>query len=49
MTLGADSNKARWVVRGFSQQHVVDYDKTFSPAVKPATIRTVLSIGVSRD
>ena len=30
--------------RGFSQQHVVDYDKTFSPTVKPATIRTVLTL-----
>jgi hypothetical protein len=27
----------------------VDYDETFSPVVKPATMRTVLSIAVSRD
>jgi hypothetical protein len=27
----------------------VDYDETFSPVVKPATVRTVLSIAVSRD
>jgi hypothetical protein len=27
----------------------VDYDETFSPVVKPVTVRTVLSIAVSRD
>jgi hypothetical protein len=41
--------KARWVVRGFSQQHGHDYDETFSPMVKPATIRTVLSLAISSD
>ena len=41
--------KARWVVRSFSQQAGVDYDDTFSPVVKPATIRTVLIIAASRS
>jgi hypothetical protein len=39
--------KARWVCRGYSQQHSINYDETFSPVVKPSTIRTVLSIAIS--
>jgi hypothetical protein len=39
--------KARWVYRGFSQQHGVDYEDTFSPVVKSSTIRTVLSFSIS--
>ena len=42
-------HKACWVVRGYSQQHSVDYDETFSLVVKPATIRVVLSIAASRS
>jgi hypothetical protein len=35
--------KARWVLHGFTQRPGVDFDETFSPVVKPATMRTVLS------
>jgi hypothetical protein len=41
--------KARWILRGFTQWPGVDYDETFSPVVKLATIRTVLSLAVSRS
>ncbi|GJV16786.1 ribonuclease H-like domain-containing protein, partial [Tanacetum coccineum] len=39
---------ARLVATGSSQQLGVDFDETFSPVVKPATIHTVLSLDVSR-
>ncbi|GJT69884.1 ribonuclease H-like domain-containing protein [Tanacetum coccineum] len=40
--------KARLVANDHSQQQGIDCDETFSPVVKPATIRTVLSLVVSR-
>nr|GEZ36968.1 ribonuclease H-like domain-containing protein [Tanacetum cinerariifolium] len=40
---------ARLVANGSSQQLGVDFDETFRPVVKPATIRTVFSIVVSRQ
>nr|GEY85778.1 ribonuclease H-like domain-containing protein [Tanacetum cinerariifolium] len=40
--------KARLVANGSSQLAGIDVDETFSPVVKPVTIRTVLSLAISR-
>ena len=41
--------KARWVLQGFTQCPGIDYDETFSPVVKPATVRTFISLAVAHD
>ena len=41
--------KARCVLQGFTQWPGVDYDETFSPVVKPATVRIVLTLALARS
>jgi hypothetical protein len=43
-----DRHEARLVAKVFKQRYGIDYDDTFSPVVKFATIRSVLSIAVSQ-
>jgi hypothetical protein len=43
-----DRHKTRLVAKGFKQRIEIDYDGTFSPVVKLATIRLVLSLAASQ-
>ena len=44
-----DRYKARLVAKGFKQRYGIDYEDTFSPVVKVATIHLVLSLAVSQN
>jgi hypothetical protein len=43
-----DCYKERLVAKEFKQQYEIDYEETFSPVVKSATIRIILSLAVSK-
>lgn len=38
--------KARLVAKGFHQQYGVNFEETFSPVVKPPTVKIILSLAI---
>ena len=44
-----DKYKAHLVVRGFTQQYGVDYDETYAPVARLASLRLILAIAARQD
>jgi len=44
-----DRYKARLMAKGYKQHYGIDYEYTFSPVVKAATVRLILALAVSKE
>jgi len=44
-----ECHKAHFVAQGFCQKHGIDFDVTFSPVVRPATVRIILTLTVMHN
>ena len=44
-----DRYKARWVARGFSQRHNVDFTEIFAPVIRYSSVRLLLSLSNALD
>lgn len=44
-----ERHKAQLVANGYNQEAGIDYHETFSPVVKPTTIRVVLYLAISHN
>ncbi len=41
--------KARWVAKGYSQRHGIDYNETFAPVVQLENLHLLLAYATLRD
>ena len=44
-----DRYKARWVARGFSQKHDIDYTEVFAPVIRYSSVRLLLNLANAQN